>query len=295
MLSSILVIGGTGMIGQHLVMASLDAGHPTAVLLRPSSVDDPGKARLVENFKTRGAIIVYGDINNHEGLVRAIKQADVVISAVGHTSPEEVESQLKIVAGMQEAGNVRVWYCSFKVNIIISHGRFFFLSISPAACSHQPPLACYGQDAAATHVQLTCPPAPCPLTQFACTPAPLAVAHLHSCEPAPPTHLDPATSVPFPRTPPRQQPAMRFKLGWQWRRILGKDEGRRRAREDILLVESQFPLNFQLAVVHWTLVATKPKVHEKVTGALAGDEVEATELYPELKYITVEEFLGSLP
>ncbi|GJN31921.1 hypothetical protein PR202_gb20378 [Eleusine coracana subsp. coracana] len=59
--------------------------------------------------------------------------------------------------------------------------------------------------------------------------------------------------------------------------------------------ESRFPLNFQLAVVHWTLVATKPKVHEEVTGALAGDEVEATELYPELKYITVEEFLGSLP
>jgi len=49
-----------------------------------------------------------GGINEHEGLVAAIKQADVVISAVGHSSPEEVESQLKIVAAIQEAGGVQV-------------------------------------------------------------------------------------------------------------------------------------------------------------------------------------------
>ena len=49
-----------------------------------------------------------GGINEHEGLVAAIKQADVVISAVGRSSPEEVESQLKIVAAIQEAGGVQV-------------------------------------------------------------------------------------------------------------------------------------------------------------------------------------------
>lgn len=50
-----------------------------------------------------------GDINDAEALVAAIKQAgDVVISATGHSSPEEVESQLRIVAAIKEAGNVRV-------------------------------------------------------------------------------------------------------------------------------------------------------------------------------------------
>jgi hypothetical protein len=31
-----------------------------------------------------------------------------VVSAVGHSSPEEVESQLKILAAIQEAGGVKV-------------------------------------------------------------------------------------------------------------------------------------------------------------------------------------------
>ncbi|CAN6201774.1 unnamed protein product [Urochloa humidicola] len=106
MLSRVLVIGGTGKIGQHLVMASLDAGHTTALLVRPVAAGaDPDKARLLEAFMTCGASLVYGDINDREVLVAAIGQADVVISAVGHTSVEGVESQLKIVAAIQEAGH----------------------------------------------------------------------------------------------------------------------------------------------------------------------------------------------
>ncbi|CAO2208348.1 unnamed protein product [Urochloa humidicola] len=108
MLSSILVIGGMGMIGRHLVMASLDAGHRMAVLVRPATAaTNAEKAKLMEAFQCCGASIVYGDINEDEGLVAAIKQADVVISAVGHSSPEEVESQLKILAAIQEAGGVK--------------------------------------------------------------------------------------------------------------------------------------------------------------------------------------------
>lgn len=50
-----------------------------------------------------------GDINDGEALVAAIKQAgDVVISAVGHSWPEEVESQLRIVAALKQTGNVEV-------------------------------------------------------------------------------------------------------------------------------------------------------------------------------------------
>ncbi|KAF8696588.1 hypothetical protein HU200_036198 [Digitaria exilis] len=84
MLSSILVIGGTGMVGQLLVMASIDAGHPTAVLVRPGTASDAGKAKI-------------GDMNDQKGLVAAIKQAEV----------EEVESQLKILVAIQEAGGVK--------------------------------------------------------------------------------------------------------------------------------------------------------------------------------------------
>ncbi|KAK3160818.1 hypothetical protein QOZ80_1BG0065220 [Eleusine coracana subsp. coracana] len=314
MLSSILVIGGTGKIGQHLVMASLDAGHPTAVLLRPSSVDDPGKARLVEDFKTRGAIIVYGDINNHEGLVRAIKQADVVISAVGHTSPEEVESQLKIVAGMQEAGNVRR-YVPSEYGCDVEHADQMLepaRSILGAKCRVREALKMAGipytiissnwiqgfllpragdPEANAPPETRVTIPGDGTTQVFFVNEKDLSVVVIKAIE-------DPRTLNKILHVRPQENLCSLERLVSLWETKLGKIlEKSYVSEEEIVkkIQESRFPLNFQLAVVHWTLVATKPKVHEEVTGALAGDEVEATELYPELKYITVEEFLGSLP
>uniref|UniRef100_A0ACD6A9P1 Uncharacterized protein n=1 Tax=Avena sativa TaxID=4498 RepID=A0ACD6A9P1_AVESA len=110
MKSRILVIGGTGNIGRHLVAASLDAGHPTAVLVRPSTAasSDSGKAELLNSFKARGACIVYGDMNDHGSLVAAMRQhGEVVICAVGHGRPLELDGQLKIVEAIQEAGCVK--------------------------------------------------------------------------------------------------------------------------------------------------------------------------------------------
>lgn len=54
------MIGGTGNIGQHLVTASLDAGHPTALLVRRATVaSDSGKAKLLKALVARGATLVY--------------------------------------------------------------------------------------------------------------------------------------------------------------------------------------------------------------------------------------------
>lgn len=58
MSSRILVIGGTGTMGQHLARASLAAGHPTALLVRPATAADPGKLKLLEDLKGSGATIV---------------------------------------------------------------------------------------------------------------------------------------------------------------------------------------------------------------------------------------------
>jgi len=57
----ILVIGGTGMMGQHLVKVSLAAGHPTAVLVRPASSSaaaDPSKLKLLGAIKASGATVI---------------------------------------------------------------------------------------------------------------------------------------------------------------------------------------------------------------------------------------------
>ncbi|XP_074275410.1 phenylcoumaran benzylic ether reductase Pyrc5-like [Silene latifolia] len=100
--SKILIIGGTGDIGKFIVEASAKAGHRTFALVRESTISS--KADLIEKFKNLGVNIIIGDMNNHEGLVKAIKQVDVVISTVGTAV---VGDQLKIIDAIKEAGNVK--------------------------------------------------------------------------------------------------------------------------------------------------------------------------------------------
>ena len=52
-------------------------------------------------------INVQGDLHDHRSLVRAIKEVDVVISAVGH---HLLADQDKIIAAIKEAGNIKVIY-----------------------------------------------------------------------------------------------------------------------------------------------------------------------------------------
>ncbi|KDP38524.1 hypothetical protein JCGZ_04449 [Jatropha curcas] len=102
--SKILIIGGTGYIGKFIVEASAKAGHPTFALVRESTLSDPAKGKLIENFKNLGVNILLGDIYDHESLLKAIKQVDVVISTVGNL---QLADQTKIIAAIKEAGNVK--------------------------------------------------------------------------------------------------------------------------------------------------------------------------------------------
>ena len=47
---------------------------------------------------------IKGDLYDHEGLVKAIKQVDVVISAVGSY---QAADQVKMIDAIKEAGNVK--------------------------------------------------------------------------------------------------------------------------------------------------------------------------------------------
>lgn len=49
--------------------------------------------------------MLQGDLYDHESLVKAIKQVDVVISTVGQM---QLADQVKIIAAIKEAGNVKV-------------------------------------------------------------------------------------------------------------------------------------------------------------------------------------------
>ncbi|CAL4950912.1 unnamed protein product [Urochloa decumbens] len=101
--SRVLVIGGTGHIGKHIVAASVRLGHPTSILTREFALSDPVKRQLLNSWVTSGASLLKGDLFDHKSLVKAIKCADVVISAVG---PRQVAEQTRIIAAIKEAGNV---------------------------------------------------------------------------------------------------------------------------------------------------------------------------------------------
>ncbi|XP_059647663.1 phenylcoumaran benzylic ether reductase Pyrc5-like [Cornus florida] len=107
--SKILIIGGTGYIGKFIAEASAKAGHPTFALIRESTVSSPTKSKIIESFKNSGVALIQGDLNNHESLVNAIKQVDVVISTVGTAM---VPDQVKIIAAIKEAGNVKRFFTS---------------------------------------------------------------------------------------------------------------------------------------------------------------------------------------
>ncbi|GLT58017.1 hypothetical protein SLA2020_309440 [Shorea laevis] len=103
--TKILILGGTGInIGKFIVEASAKSGHPPYVLVRESTISDPVKGEILENFKNLGVKLLYGDINHHESLVKAIKQVDVVISTLGLL---QIVDQVKIISAIKEAGNIK--------------------------------------------------------------------------------------------------------------------------------------------------------------------------------------------
>ncbi|KAJ7967309.1 Isoflavone reductase-like [Quillaja saponaria] len=109
MASKILFIGGTGYIGKFIVEASAKAGHPTYALIRKSSISNPAKSPIIEKFKSLGVNIVSGDLYDHASLVNAIKQVDVVISTVGYL---QLADQDKIISAIKEAGNIKRFFPS---------------------------------------------------------------------------------------------------------------------------------------------------------------------------------------
>ncbi|XP_020572458.1 isoflavone reductase-like protein [Phalaenopsis equestris] len=102
--SRILIIGGTGYIGKFIVKASALAGHPTFALVRESTAADPAQATILDEFKASGVTFVYGDLYDHASLVKAIKGVDVVISTVGRG---QLADQAKIISAIKEAGNIK--------------------------------------------------------------------------------------------------------------------------------------------------------------------------------------------
>uniref|UniRef100_A0A0E0JG53 NmrA-like domain-containing protein n=1 Tax=Oryza punctata TaxID=4537 RepID=A0A0E0JG53_ORYPU len=310
--STILVIGGTGIIGRHIVAASLDAGHPTLVLVRPPAAAadvDSDKAKLLASLVAGGATIVYGDMNDRESLVAAIRQADVVISAVGHRGTVELDGQLKVVEAIKEAGNVKRFVPS-EYGCDVEQTKDGTLEPARSII------------AAKVRVREAVRAAGIPYT-FVCSywahgfmlprlgdplidRPPSAIATVYGDDTQRAIFVDEKDmsvvvikAVEDERAANKilyvRPPANKLSLG-QLVRLWEKKSGNtleKRYVSDLQLAkkvqEAPFPVNFQLAMVHSTLVAG---VCEQAINPAVG--VEATELYPEMDFLTVDDYLDGL-
>ncbi|XP_015069349.1 isoflavone reductase homolog A622-like [Solanum pennellii] len=107
--SKILIIGGTGYIGKYIVKESVKCGHSTFILVRENTLANPEKSKFIDTFKSIGVTLVYGDLSNQESLIKAIKQVDVVISTVGGG---QFADQENIINAIKEAGNIKRFFPS---------------------------------------------------------------------------------------------------------------------------------------------------------------------------------------
>ncbi|CAM6085918.1 unnamed protein product [Calypogeia fissa] len=108
-LSKILIIGPTGAIGKHMVTASVKLGHPTFALVRSTTSSDPAKAKLLKSFENTGVTFLIGDTSDHKSLVAALKQVEVVVVTVGGA---QLEDQIKIIDAAKEAGTIKRFFPS---------------------------------------------------------------------------------------------------------------------------------------------------------------------------------------
>ncbi|KAF5201388.1 Pinoresinol reductase [Thalictrum thalictroides] len=107
--SSVLVVGGTGYIGKRMVNASLAQGHKTYVLQRREIGLEIDKLQMLLSFKEQGAHLIEGSFSDHQSLVAAVKQVDVVICTMSGTffRSHNLMLQLQLVHAIKEAGNVK--------------------------------------------------------------------------------------------------------------------------------------------------------------------------------------------
>ncbi|KAL1539538.1 isoflavone reductase-like protein [Salvia divinorum] len=113
MAEKMLIIGGTGNIGKFIVEASAKSGHPTFALLREATLSDPDKAELIGSFKKSGVTILIVCISVGACIVVVcdLNELGEGYKASGcgyiHRGFMQIADQYKIISAIKEAGNVK--------------------------------------------------------------------------------------------------------------------------------------------------------------------------------------------
>nr|BAV56575.1 putative leucoanthocyanidin reductase [Fagopyrum esculentum] len=105
-----LVAGATGFIGRFVTESSLEAGRPTFILARPGPTS-PSKTKIIKALEDKGAKIVQGLINNKEKMEKILREHEinVVISVVGGAN---ILDQIPLVHAIKSVPSVKRFLAS---------------------------------------------------------------------------------------------------------------------------------------------------------------------------------------
>ena len=105
-----LITGGTGFVGSHLIKRLIDEGHKVRCVIREGS-------KKIDRIKGLGAEIVHGDVTDADSLIDACKGIDTIIHLVGIIQEEKgmtfqsihVDGTRNLVNAAKK-NNVRLFY-----------------------------------------------------------------------------------------------------------------------------------------------------------------------------------------
>lgn len=94
----ILILGGTGRVGSHIVRHALQDGHRVRVLVR-----SPEKIEYVHDNLT----VIQGDVLNQESVARAMHGMDAVISALNTDGGTVLSESMLLIIKAMEAERIK--------------------------------------------------------------------------------------------------------------------------------------------------------------------------------------------
>jgi len=300
----VLIIGGTGYFGRRLVKASLALGHETYVLYRAQAASDINKVETLISFKSEGAHLVEASIDNHRSLVNAVKCVEVVISAMGSEGLRE--GQLKVIEAIKEAGTIkrflpsefgmdpdRMEHAIYPGNEVFSDKRAVRRAIEAAGIPYTYVSAnCYAGYFLASLAQMEhfMPPRDGSLTVYG--DGNKKVIWVDEDDIATYT----LSTINDPRTlnttlylrPPANVLSLNEVVA-VWERLIGKSLQKKNINEEQWLqAMNGAPYQLRVVMAHIYQIFFRGDLDFEMT---AGEGLDSSELYPQVKYVTVEEYL----
>lgn len=284
-----------------MVEASVSLGHPTYAFVRPTKPNhDPSKKELLDEFESMGVTIFWGELDEHDKLVEVLRQVDVVISTLA--VPQYLE-QLEIIRAMKEAGNIKRFFPSEfgnEVDRIISA-----LSPFQACCDKKKLVRRAAEESGVPYTFVSANSCGAYFINYLLHPCDeefnkVTIYGTGDAKFVCNYEKDIAGYTVKAATDPRAENRLiiyrppkniitQLDLISTWEKKTGRTLERTYIPEEDIIKLSQtlpFPDNVPMAILHNIFIKGEQMNYE-----LRADDLEATELYPDYKYITFDELL----